>query len=463
MGDKLLVRAYNVGCGDCIYIRIPNESDGRHILIDCGKKGDDALLKKALDDLVQNELPSAGGGKKRLDLIVATHRHEDHIKGFNPDWFKNIQVKHIWLSAAMDPQHPQAEKMRALHQFADHAMKEMKAQGVALSPEIELLASLYGVSNDIADQCLMKDLPAANEINPSYVHAGMSSKDLGVDLDDATIHVLGPEKDIDRYYLGEEADTSLRSLHGIAMAFKSRSTPAADKVPTNISAADFHQLQSRLLSNGLSFAEKDSEIQNNTGVVLLLEWRKRRLLFVGDAEWAGEFREGKQNGSWNVMWEKQHDKLLKAPIDFLKIGHHGSINATPPPPDHIRRSAGARSRGQGPSVKEILDTILPLPKEGKKPRAQAITSTEREFYNPIPEGMLLVELGKRVASTRNYRKALKAKGIKEESIWTSPKAMKNHFFEKYEEKFLGELQPLRTDLEHLLNPDKNFVEVEIAA
>ena len=53
MGNKLLVRAYNVGCGDCIYIRIPNENDGTHILIDCGKKGDDALLKKALDHLIQ--------------------------------------------------------------------------------------------------------------------------------------------------------------------------------------------------------------------------------------------------------------------------------------------------------------------------------------------------------------------------------------------------------------------------
>src|SRR6266536_4693896 len=107
MGDKLLVRAYNVCCGDCIYIRIPNKSDGTHILIDCGKKGDDALLKKAMDHLVVNELHDADGGKKRLDLLVATHRHEDHIKGFNPEWFKKIQVKNIWMSAVMDPDHPQ--------------------------------------------------------------------------------------------------------------------------------------------------------------------------------------------------------------------------------------------------------------------------------------------------------------------------------------------------------------------
>ena len=39
MGDQLLIRAYNVGCGDCIYVRIPGPKGGFHILIDCGKKG----------------------------------------------------------------------------------------------------------------------------------------------------------------------------------------------------------------------------------------------------------------------------------------------------------------------------------------------------------------------------------------------------------------------------------------
>ena len=39
-----------------------------------------------------------------------------------------------------------------------------------------------------------------------------------------------------------------------------------------------------MLSNGLAFAAKDSSIQNNLSVVLLIEWGKRRLLFVGDAD-----------------------------------------------------------------------------------------------------------------------------------------------------------------------------------
>ena len=45
MGNQLLVRAYNVGCGDCIYVRIPDAKDGFHILIDCGKKGGAELLE----------------------------------------------------------------------------------------------------------------------------------------------------------------------------------------------------------------------------------------------------------------------------------------------------------------------------------------------------------------------------------------------------------------------------------
>ena len=151
-----------------------------------------------------------------------------------------------------------------------------------------------------------------------------------------------------------------------------------------------------MLSNGLAFAAKESSIQNNLSVVLLIEWKKRRLLFVGDAEWEGEFKDGKHNGSWNVMWEKHRKTHLKAPVDFLKIGHHGSINATPPPAEQDRRSKKARADG----VYTILDTILPVPKTGTKPTAQAIVSTEREFYNPIPECKLLVDLARRVSNTR---------------------------------------------------------------
>jgi beta-lactamase superfamily II metal-dependent hydrolase len=457
MGNQLLIRAYNVGCGDCIYVRIPGGDAGFHILIDCGKKGGDDLLKEAIDHLKKQLPEGSKPGTRRLDLIVATHRHEDHIKGFDAKWFEDVEVKNVWLSVAMNPEHPQAKGVNALHAFATSKMRSLAASGQALSPELELLASMYGVSNEAADELLMETLPKMNGIEPQYVHSGMKH---GLKLPaDTAIHILAPEEDVDGYYLGKELDASLNNLRGLSATFGPTGgrVAVADQLPSNISAADFRVLQSRMLSNGLAFAAKETSIQNNLSVVLLIEWKKRRLLFVGDAEWEGEFREGKHNGSWNVMWEKHREGHLKKPIDFLKIGHHGSINATPPPAsERPKKSKGAREDG----VYAILDTILPVPKGGAQPSALAIVSTEREFYNPIPECKLLVDLARRVSNTSSYGKRLEKKGIDPRSIWATTKAKKNKFFERYEKDFLDEPQPVRTDLEFCVDGRK-FVEVEI--
>jgi hypothetical protein len=59
----------------------------------------------------------------------------------------------------------------------------------------------------------------------------------------------------------------------------------------------------------------DRDYDNETSLVLLLEWKGKRILFAGDAEEA----------SWKIM----HSKGILESIDVLKISHHASKNGTP--------------------------------------------------------------------------------------------------------------------------------------
>jgi Metallo-beta-lactamase superfamily len=443
MADKLLVRAYNVEVGDCLYCRIPkarkvgNQIDDFHMLIDCGTVGTTSNLPAAITNL-KTLLPNDGSGKKRLDLLVATHKHADHIAGFDPALFQDIAIGAIWMNAAMDPEHPQAELTNQLHGLATTAMRNLASLNLSMSPDLQDLVALYSLENDDAMTALSKTLPTANDITPLYVHAGKTPSQLGLPLHDATIRVIGPENDIDHFYLGEDVDETLHGLIASGAMFRESMKPSTAR-PANISESDFRRLRSRMMSTALAFAELSGEVTNNTSVVLLIEWKNKRLLFVGDAEWNSKFKDGKHNASWNVMWHERKSRL-NAPIDFLKIGHHGSVNATP---------WNDQEDGEVTEPSTILDAILPIP-AGASATAKAVVSTMRKNYQTIPRSALLVELGKRVANVRNYQTLL---GANASSL---PK------FNEFEKTWLGSPQPMRTDCENALS-GAAFVDVEIEA
>ncbi|HSF83879.1 MAG TPA: hypothetical protein VLA49_21800, partial [Anaerolineales bacterium] len=406
MGNQLLVRMYNIGLGDCIYVRVPDQDEDKHILIDCGNKFSSInILGQAIADL-EKELPkvnTAEGEKRRLDLLVVTHPHEDHHKGFEPRFFENIKVENLWLSPGFIQENPKAKNLNALTEAAGRALTSLKEVAPA-GPMSDLFEDLLSLSKKAADEELNINLPRRNKISPRYASADFTDDFTQGDIDKIfkdkkiKLKVLGPMSDIDKYYLRESGQASHLALGegGPPALFPDESMLAELKPPANISSQDFDRLRKGIQGNALALVERAGHAMNNLSVVLLIEWKGNRLLFPGDAEWDGaniELKEGGNNGSWNVMWETQRAELSKR-VDFLKVGHHGSENATPWAP---------QKNSKDHPISQVLDKLLPLPKGKRKPTARALVSTERSSRWPsIPDPLLMAELGKRVANAEKY-------------------------------------------------------------
>ena len=81
---QLRYYALDVGQGDCSLFVLP---DGRNVVFDAGPRSN---AKKTV-----NYLKSCG--VRKIDLLVASHPHEDHIGGMK-ELLSKIPVKQIWDS-----------------------------------------------------------------------------------------------------------------------------------------------------------------------------------------------------------------------------------------------------------------------------------------------------------------------------------------------------------------------------
>ena len=93
---KITVRSYQVGFGDCFLLMVHYRGDKKkHILIDFGttakpKTMDNPDKKDLLLSVAENIRDTCGG---KLDAVVVTHRHKDHLSGFGTQGKKNDEGK----------------------------------------------------------------------------------------------------------------------------------------------------------------------------------------------------------------------------------------------------------------------------------------------------------------------------------------------------------------------------------
>jgi glyoxylase-like metal-dependent hydrolase (beta-lactamase superfamily II) len=137
---RIEFRMYNVGFGDSFLLRIPTDEGERRMLVDCGyhtqgkgKFTDQDLVKQIKADLEGQP----------LHVVVATHRHQDHISGFGEkDLWADIAVEEVWLPFTANPEAVHEEPaLRAWHALMDGARGLWDPTGKLTPAAISALAA----------------------------------------------------------------------------------------------------------------------------------------------------------------------------------------------------------------------------------------------------------------------------------------------------------------------------------
>jgi len=369
---------YRPGFGDCFLLSFLQSGQERHMLIDCGVFQGTAGAEKTMQDIARHIRKTTGG---RLDVVVATHEHWDHLSGFVQAQaiFDRIKFKQIWLAWTEDPTNPAAVRLRQERALAIHTLRS----AMQLAPESATAQGILDFFGAPVDPNLAASASGArlaldylvgrDEAVVSYCQPGEPPRTLA-GMPGVRFFVLGPptseaalhkteagKKSAEGYGLGEQIAliNSLSAAIQQAQGFSQAGAGSAQDFPfdAQFQVSLEHARQDAFFIENYGFGEAPAQGEawrrierdwlgvtselalrldqatNNTSLVLAIELvdSGRVLLFPGDA----------QIGSWlswmDLSWEvagvegerqtvRGEDLIIRTAL--YKAAHHGSHNAT---------------------------------------------------------------------------------------------------------------------------------------
>jgi hypothetical protein len=116
--------------GDCFLIGLEGAGRKAHILIDCGMLQGSPDAKPRMIRIAEDIRDTCGG---KLDLVIVTHEHHDHISGFAQayDIFfgaAGLTIGRVWMAWTEKPGDPQAERLRTKFDRTGFALAKIGAR-----------------------------------------------------------------------------------------------------------------------------------------------------------------------------------------------------------------------------------------------------------------------------------------------------------------------------------------------
>lgn len=337
--SSILVKMYRIGFGDAFHLTIPTPEGDRTILVDCGRhfqtpKGTPktANLPVSEDAIVRQIIADATGPQgPRIDVVIATHRHQDHVSGFSSKLWGEVSVGEVWMPWTEDPTDPEAARIRRVQTGLAKRLEADVARRGITDPVVRGL-----VANSLGNAPAMKTLHEGFKGGPRrrFLEGKMQKLKPPI-LPGVAVHVLGPARD---EAIIREMDPPVGQSYLRARAFSSTDASDDPRRPfderwrcNDPVEADPRAVQLRMTdamkAHVVELAEADplmaaaalEKAVNGTSLVLVLEIGDAVLVLPGDAQW----------GTWHRILQSPKARKLLARTTFLKVGHHGSHNATP--------------------------------------------------------------------------------------------------------------------------------------
>jgi beta-lactamase superfamily II metal-dependent hydrolase len=378
--DVARISAYNVGFGDSFLLDLPSPSGRRvKVLIDCGSvsfadsgQSSELVVERILRDISNAE------GLPHLDVVVATHRHRDHISGFASEAWRRVSVGEVWQPWTEAPHDPDAARLRmAQAELADALVSsEHRLAAVPGLDErvVELVIAMgFNASGNHAAIQTLRDGFAGR---PRREYLAREPTPRASDaMGGLLVHVLGPSRDVD--VIRRMTPPSGQSYLALLPEAQQGARDEDDRPFPWLAPMTWEQYGSAELNDGairkidhggakgqlrklvgldslLTAAGLDHAV-NNTSLMLAFEVGDHVLLFPGDAQW----------GTWQTCMEEDWSAEIVRRATFYKVGHHGSHNATPRrfvdeylrPGAQFVTSVGRYSRWDNIPKRELLEAL----------------------------------------------------------------------------------------------------------